>query len=37
MSIIGEDFKKINNEIHQTMSKIETDAKKQHCEFSIDK
>jgi translation initiation factor 2 alpha subunit (eIF-2alpha) len=37
MSIIGEDFKKINNEINQTMSKIEADAKKEHCEFSVEK
>lgn len=37
MSIIGEDFKKINNEINQTMNKIESDAKKEHCDFSIEK
>jgi len=37
MSIIGEDFKKINNEINQTMNKIESDAKKEHCEFSVEK
>jgi translation initiation factor 2 alpha subunit (eIF-2alpha) len=37
LSIIGEDFKKINNEINQTINKIESDAKKENCEFSEEK
>ncbi|MBS3079342.1 hypothetical protein J4218_04425, partial [Candidatus Pacearchaeota archaeon] len=37
MFIRGEDLKKINNEINQTLNKIEHDAKKEHCEFSVEK
>ena len=37
ISIIGEDFKKINNELNQVLDKIESLAKKDHLEFSSEK
>ena len=37
LSLTGEDFKKLNNEMNSLMDTIEKDAKKNHCEFSVDK
>ncbi|MFA5857075.1 MAG: hypothetical protein WC867_06950 [Candidatus Pacearchaeota archaeon] len=35
--IEGKDFKRLNNEMNQTMEKVEKLAKKEHCDFLIEK
>ncbi len=37
LKIQGEDFKKIKTEINSVLESIEKQAKKQHCEFSVEK
>jgi translation initiation factor 2 alpha subunit (eIF-2alpha) len=37
LSIRGEDFKEINNESQKVLNSIESKAKKDHCDFSIEK
>jgi len=37
LSISGPEFKEIKGEVHKVMSNIEKSAKKQHCEFGVEK
>ena len=37
LNIIGDDFKIVKTEINQTLEKIEKSAKKQHCDFLVEK
>lgn len=37
LNIIGDDFKEIKTEVNQILEKIEKSAKKQHCDFIVEK